>query len=223
MNVSILSSTPDPERVVAVAAGTCYAHTIPDPASINQEKLAKRLHNCMEKEHLSVFEHVSYTFSIEGISRITSHQLVRHRLASFSQQSQRYVRQSDFDAYVIPPSISDDEELQRKFRDFIQASATLYEHMVNASIPPEDARYLLPQAFKTNIVVTMNARELLHFFSLRCCKKAQWEIRRLAWKMLRLVNKDAPLIFKTAGPACVSGFCPQQDKKCYEKMSKLLK
>jgi thymidylate synthase (FAD) len=223
MKVSLVSHTQDPEKLVAAAARVCYSSSSTEEIMIRltEEKIRKRIKDCVEKGHHSILEHASFTFSLEGISRVTSHQLVRHRIASYSQQSQRYVKLSDADNYVIPPRIRDDEGLKRTFEDAIAAARNVYEDMVSHGIPPEDARYILPAAFSTRIVVTMNGRELLHFFDIRCCKKAQWEIRKVAYAMLRLVSRVAPVIFDAAGPPCLRGGCPQDDDKCYEKMSRL--
>ena len=223
MRVILLSYTPEPERLVATAARVCYS---PDRADaimekITAEKMKKRIRECVEKGHHSVLEHANFTFSIEDISRVTSHQLVRHRLASYSQQSQRYVKLGEDNEYAIPQRIREDEDLKRKFEEIIDKARKFYQEAIGKGIPCEDARYALPSAFNTRIIVTMNARELLHFFNLRCCKKAQWEIRKLAYAMLREVMKIAPTIFEDAGPACFSGECPQQDEKCFEKMSRV--
>ena len=148
-----------------------------------------------------------FTFRIEGISRVTLAQLTRHRLASFSVQSQRYVKMNDWKA-VIPDTITKSKFLQEADEQ-IRHSMDLYRRMVEAGIPAEDARYVTPQAITTNLVMTMNARELRHFFSLRCCNRAQWEIRHLADEMLRLCRKEAPILFETAGPGCVTGNCPE--------------
>ncbi len=223
MKVSLVSFTPDAQRVVASAARVCYSESSASElfSSIGEEKIKKRIRDAVSKGHLSVLEHAVYTFSIESISRVTSHQLVRHRIASFSQQSQRYVGLSDRDSYIVPPRIAEDEKLCGRFREIVSGICDFYETLVRTGIPSEDARYILPSAFSTNLVLTMNARELLHFFSLRCCKKAQWEIRKLAWKMLKELMKISPAIFENAGPECISGSCSQEDWKCFEKMKRL--
>ena len=222
VKVAILSYTPDAEKLVASSARVCYSEegAIDIFSSINGEKIKKRITDAVSKGHLSILEHACYTFSIEGISRVTSHQLVRHRIASFSQQSQRYVRFKDKESYVIPRRIAENETLVQRYEKTMGEIFELYESMISSGIPAEDARYILPSSVVTNIVVTMNARELLHFFSLRCCKKAQWEIRSLAWKMLRELLKVSPIIFDKAGPDCMKGICPQDDFKCLEKMKR---
>ncbi|MBI1921249.1 MAG: FAD-dependent thymidylate synthase [Geobacter sp.] len=216
MKVALLQHTPDPELTVALAARLCYS-----PAGIDQlrEKLSSSdvesfLDKIMSLGHQSVLEHASFTFGIEGISRATSHQLVRHRLASYSQQSQRYVsHKAGFEA-VIPPSIAERPELKMRFEEQLQAIHRVYAELVEAGIPAEDARYILPNAAETKIMVTMNARELLHFFELRCCERAQWEIRAMSVEMLKLVKPIAPTIFRDAGPGCVVGPCPEGKMAC---------
>ncbi|MDQ7824452.1 MAG: FAD-dependent thymidylate synthase [Candidatus Eremiobacteraeota bacterium] len=223
MKVTLLQHTPEPEKLAAAAARVCYSSQSAGEImeALTTEKIQKRISDCIKKGHLSIVEHVSFTFSIEEISRVTSHQLVRHRIASYSQQSQRYVKMGGSPEFVTPPRIRDDEPMKEKFDAFMGDAMNFYNEMVGRGIPCEDARYILPQALFTTLVVTMNARELLHFFSLRCCKKAQWEIRKLAYAMLRAVMKVAPAIFEQAGPSCLSGECPSADMKCYEKMSRL--
>lgn len=216
MKVALLQHTPDPELTVALAARLCYS-----PTGIAQlrEKLSSSdvesfLDKIMSLGHQSVLEHASFTFGIEGISRATSHQLVRHRLASYSQQSQRYVsHKAGFEA-VIPPSIAAQPELYARFEAQLQAIHRVYADLVEAGIPAEDARYILPNAAETKIMVTMNARELIHFFGLRCCERAQWEIRAMAVEMLRLVKPIAPTIFRDAGPGCLTGPCPEGKMTC---------
>lgn len=215
MKATLLNSTPEPEKTVALAARLCYSDSTIDELG---EKVAatsteKFLDKILKMGHTSVLEHASFTFGIEGISRATSHQLVRHRLASYSQQSQRYVT-FDSPEYVTPASIASDTLKKKRFDEAVNAVYGLYKELVGTGIPAEDARYILPNAACTKIIVTMNARELLHFFSLRCCERAQWEIRELATAMLVLAKKAAPFIFKGAGPACVTGPCSEGDMTC---------
>jgi thymidylate synthase (FAD) len=216
MNVALLQYTPDPERTVALAARLCYS-----PVGIDelQEKLSSAdiksfLEKIMSLGHQSVLEHASFTFGIDGISRVTSHQLVRHRIASFSQQSQRYVSHKERFAAVTPPTVREHPEMLARFEAQLRELHKTYADMVEAGIPAEDARYILPNATQTNIVMTMNARELLHFFTLRCCERAQWEIRAMAVEMLRLVKEVAPIIFREAGPGCLAGPCPEGAMSC---------
>ena len=158
-----------------------------------------------------MLEHASFTFSISGVSRALTHQLVRHRIASYSQQSQRYVRLENPD-FVIPESIRSDKIAREKYIKFIEYAWKVYRYLLKKGIPKEDARYVLPNATTTHITVTMNARELHHFFRLRCCMRAQWEIRKIAYMMLEEVKKVAPIIFKNAGPPCDN--CPEPDFPC---------
>lgn len=217
MKVSLLQHTPEPERTVALAARLCYSS-----ASIGQlhDKLSSAditefLAKIMSLGHQSVLEHASFTFGIEGISRACSHQLVRHRLASYSQQSQRYVTfQGDDFPQVVPESISASQRRQKIFNGAVKAAAKAYRQLVDDGVPAEDARFVLPNAAETKIIVTMNARELLHFFELRCCERAQWEIRAMAIEMLRIVKPAAPVIFSSAGPGCLVGPCPEGSMTC---------
>ncbi|HWI40857.1 MAG TPA: FAD-dependent thymidylate synthase [Verrucomicrobiae bacterium] len=216
MKVSLLQHTPDPQRTMALAARLCYSPVTAAELSgkMGDADIEKLLDKIMSLGHLSVLEHASFTFGIDGISRVTSHQLVRHRIASFSQQSQRYVNLSgSFDA-VTPPSVAERPDLLQRFNEQLAELQRAYVELVEAGIPAEDARYLLPNATCTNIIVTMNARELLHFFALRCCERAQWEIREMAVEMLKLAKGVAPVIFRDAGPGCVSGGCPEGKMTC---------
>ncbi len=193
-SVILLTHTPDPENVVATAMRQSrYKGGVKDVVLSKEDR--KRLINlALTLKHFSVFEHVSFTFAIEGISRACSHQFVRHRFFSFTQQSQRYVKENGFE-YIIPPSILEKEEAKNDFLKIMKGINRLYEKMLNSGIPAEDARFLLPNATETKIVATANARELMHFFRLRLDKKAQWEIRLLAAEMFESVKKVAPLIF----------------------------
>ena len=175
--------------------------------------------------HTSTFEHVSFTFGIDGLSRVASHQLVRHRLASFSQQSQRYVKMTpDPDAVVIPPSVKDNPEALGLYEESVRVSQETYGRLVEMGIPKEDARFILPHGHSTRLVLTMNARELHHFFGLRLCRRAQWEIRELARKMLVLCREEAPVLFGKAGPGCIFGHCGEARTcgKPYRDMEELL-
>ena len=216
MHVELLYHTPDPERAIATAARLCYApvgaaelmETMPE------ERVRSVLSTIMGSGHFSTLEHASYTFAVDGVSRALTHQLVRHRIASFNQQSQRYVRFSDGVATVKPESVAESEEASAVFDQAIDAAVEAYGKLLDAGVPAEDARYLLPNAAETKIVITMNVRELLHFFSLRCCNRAQWEIREMAWKMLELARPTAPYIFADAGAPCIHGTCPEGKMTC---------
>jgi thymidylate synthase (FAD) len=224
LDVILLRYTPNPEEIVSQAAKLCYS-----PASVDELKkqvASKDQANFIEKlidmRHLSPIEHITFTFGVEGISRACSHQIVRHRLASYSQQSQRYVGQHSkktggFD-FVVPPSI---EKIGKKkwFVEKMKILQEWYDELVemlenSGESTFEDARFLLPNAAETKIIITMNARELLHFFRVRCCNRAQWEIRAMAIEMLRLVKKVSPHIFKDAGPGCVNNKCPEGKMTC---------
>lgn len=209
--VHLLSCTPEPDRTVAAAARLCYSDTSAEDllAEIGQKKATGFLKHLRKSGHMSPFEHASFTFGIDGISRICSHQLVRHRLASYSQQSQRYVAMTETDV-VVPPSIQADPELKGRYADLVAANHAAYRDFIEKGIPREDARYLLPHGWQTRLVMTMNARELHHFFRLRLCRRAQWEIHELARRMLVLARRRAPLLFDVAGPDClVEGECSE--------------
>lgn len=215
MRVQLLTHTPEPEKVVAAAARLCYsAASIDDLMGREQSEQELLLQKILDLGHLSVLEHAVFSFGVEGISRACSHQLVRHRLASFSQQSQRYVSHSDRFEAVTPPSVSDDPKLSGRFEAMLDDIHTLYRDMVDAGIPAEDARFLLPNAATTKIIITMNARELRHFFLLRCCRRAQWEIQLMAKEMLRQARLAAPQLFAKAGPGCLDGPCPEGKMTC---------
>lgn len=202
MKVTLERYTNAAEEIAGEAAALCY----------NGKNPAKSLDVAMDGGHESVIEHAVFTFRIEGISRVTLAQLTRHRLASFSVSSQRYIRIIDAD-FVTPQTIID-HAWQDNYKDEIMRNLSLYTLMVNDGVPCEDARYVLPQAFTCNVMMTMNARELRHFFSLRCCSRAQWEIRHLARQMLALCQDVAPKLFADAGPGCVRGHCPEGEKSC---------
>lgn len=216
MDVTLLYHTPEPERAVATAARLCYAPVGGRELmeSLTDEKIRKVLTTIMSSGHFSTLEHASYTFAVEGVSRALTHQLVRHRLASYNQQSQRYVKFKEEPPIVRPASVGTNPDAAQAFDEAIEACWQAYDKLVQAGVPAEDARYILPNACETKIVVTMNIRELMHFFSNRCCNRAQWEIRELAWKMLELVRPTAPFIFRTAGPGCMRGACPEGKMCC---------
>ena len=225
MNVELLYHTPDPERAIATAARLCYA---PVGASelmetMSPERMASVLSTIMKGGHFSTLEHASYTFAIDGVSRALTHQLVRHRIASFNQQSQRYVKFKNGIDIVKPHTIEENTEAEAIFDEVIKQAEEAYGKLLELGIPAEDARYLLPNAAETKIVVTMNVRELLHFFELRCCNRAQWEIRELAHKMLELARPTAPYIFCDAGAPCVHGSCPEGKMTCGSPFPKVVR
>ncbi len=239
MTVTLLAHTPEPEKLIAGAAKLCYsssdAETLLD--GLTPEKTENFIDMLAEIGHESPIEHAYFTFSVSGISRAALAQFTRHRIASFSVQSQRYVKKDGFD-YIIPPAISELPEAQEIFLESMEQSRRNYEKL-SAILKDklfaeftangmdeksartaaekkaiEDARFVLPNACDTKLVVTMNARSLRNFFRLRCCERAQWEIRAVADEMLRLCKQAAPHLFAGAGPSCVKGKCPEGSKSC---------
>ena len=219
LKVKLLTHTPDPEKTCALAARTCYSALDGDAlcektSGADQTAFLKGI---LQSGHLSVLEHASFTFFAEGVSRSLLAQLTRHRIASFSVQSQRYVSLAKGFDYVIPPRV---EALgEDAIREYESEMAQMHEWYLAwqerlGENSNEDARFVLPNACETHITFTMNARELLHFFSLRCCNRAQWEIRALATEMLKLCKQAAPALFENAGPGCVRGACPEGSRSC---------
>lgn len=218
MKVSLLTYTPEPEKLVAAAARLCYSNK--EVAEImdnfTDEKIEEFIDKLVSLGHESPLEHVSFTFGIEGISRACSHQLVRHRIASYSQKSQRYVDEYSFD-YVIPPEIensiykSEYERMMFTIQDF-------YNDLRAMGLEPEDARMVLPNACCTSIIVTMNVRTLLNFFKHRDCNRAQWEIRAVAREMMKICKNIAPRLFSKAGASCRHGKCSEGSMSCGEPL-----
>ena len=266
LKVKIIAHTPEPDKVVAQAGKLCYSAVGVDEITqkLTEEEIARYVNMLASIGHESPLEHVSFTFAIEGISRACTHQIVRHRIASYSQQSQRYVKLEQFE-YIIPPAIEKNPEAKRIFIETMERDQEAYDELVdllledilidkhaadygscikkvlkeNPDVAPdrskvldlyaekffedyrkaekqaiEDARYVFPNACETKIVVTMNARSLLHFFNVRCCNRAQWEIREMATEMLKECKKIAPALFKKAGPDCVYGKCGEGKMSC---------
>jgi len=228
LSVSLLKYTPAPEEVVAMGAKLCYS-------SAGMEELKKGieardqgvfLERLIDSGHLSPIEHASFTFGVEGVSRSLLAQITRHRIASFSVKSQRYVAETSDKSedgvfgYILPPRIAElGPEAVAVFHKQMKQIQEWYDYWVeqlkaHGASSYEDARFVLPNAAETKLMVTMNARELLHFFALRCCNRAQWEIRALAIEMLRLVRQVAPVIFRKAGPGCLTGDCPEGEMSC---------
>lgn len=222
LHVELLSHTPDAEKLAAMGAKLCYSpSSIGDISDgLTDEKAASFIEKIVDIGHLSTIEHASFTFGIEGVSRTLLAQITRHRVASFSVQSQRYVSYRDGFGYIVPPSIR--SLGQSAVAEYEQQMATMqswYEQWQKAlgekgEKTNQDARFVLPGACETKMILTMNARELNHFFALRCCNRAQWEIRTLAWCMLSLVCDVAPALFTTAGPSCIRGKCSEGVKTC---------
>ena len=216
VDVVLLNHTPDPERAIAAAARLCYA---PIGAAelldtMSDDAVRRVLRTILTSGHLSALEHASYTFAIDGVSRAMTHQLVRHRLASYNQQSQRYVSFAEEPAFVMPPDVAADPAAAERFAEAASAAFAAYRELMELGVAAEDARYLLPNATETKIAVTMNVRELLHFFELRCCNRAQWEIRAVAHRMLELAEPTAPYIFMDAGASCRRGPCREGAMTC---------
>lgn len=240
MKVYLLAHTENPEKIVAAAAKLCYANAEVSELmdGLTEEKTNDFIDMLLNQlGHESPIEHANFTFAIEGVSRSLLAQITRHRHASFSVQSQRYVRLDNF-SYVVPPSIADDEAARAVFEESMRRDAEDYERIVEIlkekytnenlenGMPPkkaanraekraiEDARFVFPNACETKMVMTMNARSLHNFFRQRCCNRAQWEIHALADEMLKLVYPVAPAIFKSCGPACLNGPCPEGKMTC---------
>lgn len=239
MKVEMIAHTPEPEKLVAAAAKLCYSKTGVSGLMerLTDDQTESFLNKLVELGHDSPLEHMSFTFAIEGVSRVLTHQLVRHRMASYSQQSQRYVKLDQFE-FVVPPAIEANEAALLLFNDTMANDQKAYDELVEILVAShmkdllgagldekkakqqsekmaiEDARYVFPNACETKIVMTMNARSLINFFEHRCCQRAQWEIRNLAEAMLVEVKGVAPTIFKAAGPKCLSGPCPEGAMTC---------
>lgn len=239
MTVKLLAYTPHPERTVACAAKLCYSaagiDTVMD--GLTPEKTEDFLHMLAQLGHESPIEHASFTFGVEGVSRSLLAQLTRHRIASYSVQSQRYVKEAAF-AFVVPPEIDNLPEAREEFLRAMEEDAAHYDRLASIlqekhkkallaqgmdekqaarkaeKMAIEDARFVLPNACATKLICTMNARELRNFFTHRCCNRAQWEIRALATEMLRLVKEVAPGLFEQAGPPCLRGDCPEGKMSC---------
>ena len=218
MQVSLLTYTPNPEQVVAAAARLCYSpKTGAEIIELFDEKSsAQFIGRLTDMGHFSPFEHVSFSFAIDGVSRALSHQLVRHRIASYSQKSQRYVQEKGF-AYITPAAIAKDASANADYQQLMADIQDAYDKLLAAGIPAEDARYVLPNATATNLIVTMNARSLHNFFRLRCCNRAQQEIRQMARLMLVEVKKVAPALFAKAGPSCETEQICYEGEKCCKK------
>ncbi len=239
LKVELLAYTPDADKLVAAAAKLCYAKSDIDTLldGLTPEKTESFLDLLTTLGHQSPVEHASFTFGIEGVSRALLAQLTRHRIASFSVQSQRYVSKCNFE-YITPPEIEAIPEAKAEFIAAMEEDARHYENLQNIlkkahlerlisegkdekeaakaaeKMANEDARFVLPNACDTRIIMTMNVRSLYNFFTLRCCNRAQWEIRELATQMLILVREAAPVLFKNAGPACLRGKCSEASMTC---------
>ena len=243
LKVNLISYTNEPEKLVSCAAKLCYSQVGADDIQkgLTAEKVSSFVNMLAEIGHESPIEHVTFTFAVEGVSRALLAQLTRHRIASYSVQSQRYVKTENFE-FVLPPEIDAVDEARETFLHAMEEDMQHYERLteilkkkhketlINSGKDEkvaeklaekkaiEDARYVLPNACETKLICTFNARSLLNFFAHRCCNRAQWEIRQLATEMLRLVSNVAPNIFKKAGPACLNGRCPEGKMSCGEQL-----
>lgn len=239
MKAILLQATPEPEKLIASAARLCYSSVGINELTekMDEERAKKLLESLMDMGHESPIEHAYFTFGVEGVSRSLTHQLVRHRIASYSQQSQRYVNLENFE-YIIPPEIERNERAKKLFIDTMEKDRKAYSELVDILIEEhskelikegmdediarkkvekqsiEDARYVFPNACETKIIFTMNTRTLIHFFRLRCCNRAQWEIRKLAIEMLRILRREYPILFNNAGPPCYKGPCTEGKFTC---------
>jgi len=222
MRVILIRHTLSPEETIALGAKLCYSKsTITDlNEKISSKDQSAFIEKLMNMGHESVLEHASFTFGVEGVSRVLLAQLTRHRIASFSVQSQRYVSYEKGFGYIVPDSIAElGEDAVAQFHlqmNTIEKWYTEWQTKLGnkGERTNEDARFVLPNACETRILVTMNVRELRHFFSLRMCSRAQWEIRKMAEKMFDLCFETAPALFRNAGPACLRGKCPEGEKSC---------
>lgn len=227
LQVRLLATTPNPLSLIYASFRQCYSPGYVGDlwprllsGEVSHEEQGRFIEDIMESGHHSPIEHVSFTFAVEGVSRALTHQLVRHRLASYSQQSQRYVNESEFD-YILPPQIARIPEARELFEEYMAHTAATYRRLRDllqergrkGAKANEDARFVLPQAAESKIVMTMNCRSLLHFFALRCCERAQWEIRAMAKKMLAVCRDELPVVFRNAGPRCEAlGHCPEGER-----------
>jgi thymidylate synthase (FAD) len=233
LKVLLISHTPDPQKIVAAAAKMCYSNSGAENIlnNLDDDKTSNFLDFLLSLGHESPLEHITFTFAIEGISRALLAQLTRHRMASYSVKSQRYVNEAGF-TYITPPEIEKNEAAKELYiktmqhieNSYNQLSDILFEqHKQNMDekkakkMAIEDARFVLPNACETKLIMTFNARSLLNFFSERCCTRAQWEIREMANEILSLVKEVAPIIFKNAGPKCVRGACPEGEMSCGQR------
>ena len=228
LHVVLIRHTLSPDETIALGAKLCYSKSsIEDlKEKISTKDQSSFINRLMSMGHESVFEHASFTFGVEGVSRVLLAQLTRHRLASFSVQSQRYVSYENGFGYIIPPSIEAlGPESVQQFHDQMNQMERWYTEWQQklgnqGEKSNEDARFVLPNACETRLLMTMNVRELRHFFSLRMCSRAQWEIRNMAEQMHRLCLEVAPDLFADAGPACLRGKCPEGEKSCGKQEEK---
>lgn len=215
MKVTLISHTPEPEKLIASAAKLCYSSS--DVQSLmnglTTEKIEAFIKKLTDLGHQSPLEHCTFTFGVEGVSRALLAQLTRHRIASYSVKSQRYVKEGQFE-YITPKAIEEDDVLFLEYIKLMKDIQSFYNLAINRGIQAEDARFILPNACSTQLIMTMNIRSLLNFFELRCCERAQWEIREMANAMLKICKEVAPNIFANAGASCVRGKCKEGKMSC---------
>lgn len=223
LKVKLLAHTPDADKLVAAAAKLCYSAADVDTLmdGLTADKVEAMCQKLTDLGHESPIEHASYTFAVEGVSRALLAQLTRHRIASYSVQSQRYVDKVGFD-YITPSSIENNPDAEDIYNRCMMMIDLCYQELKQLGIPNEDARFVLPNACDTRIIFTMNARSLHNFFRLRCCNRAQWEIRAMADEMLKLCREVSPVLFRHAGPSCaVTGKCSEGAMCCGEPRGEL--
>ncbi|MCG8499155.1 MAG: FAD-dependent thymidylate synthase [Firmicutes bacterium] len=239
LKVELLQYTREPQKLIAAAAKLCYSSSGIEGImeGLTPEKTEDFLERLLALGHESPIEHVCFTFGVEGVSRSLLAQITRHRIASFSVKSQRYVKEGQFE-YVVPPEIACEPKAKEIFMQAMAQDQQTYNELADMLASKhyrtligqgktekqarriaekkaiEDARYVLPNACETKMIVTMNARSLQNFFHHRCCERAQWEIRELSIEMLKLVRAVAPTIFKHSGPVCVAAACPEGKMSC---------
>ena len=230
LKVILISHTPNPEKVVAAAAKMCYSNSGAENIldKLDAEKTTKFLEHLTSLGHESPLEHITFTFAVEGVSRSLLAQLTRHRMASYSVKSQRYVEEANFE-FVTPPEIAENPDAKALYEETMAQIGEAYEKLTEVLYQKhvttmdeksakkkaiEDARFVLPNACETKLIMTFNARSLLNFFQHRCCNRAQWEIQALADAILWKVREVAPVIFAHAGPKCVNGACPEGSMSC---------
>ena len=248
IKVELLAHTPEPEKIISAAAKLCYSSSSIDGIldGLTKENTDKFINMLLGLGHESPIEHVTFTFGIEGVSRSLLAQFTRHRIASYSVKSQRYVNEGKFE-FITPPEIANTPEAAEIYARAMEQDVENYNKLADIlkekhiktltdsgmdlkeaekkaeKMAIEDARYVLPNACETKMVATLNARSLVNFFHHRCCERAQWEIRECADKMLMLVKEVAPTLFKHAGPPCVSGPCPEGKMSCGKRLEKIEK
>ena len=209
LSVDLIRYTQDADGLAGLAAAECTASEDPE----RSREIA------LSSGHLSVAEHACFTFRLKGVSRALLAQMTRHRIASFSVQSQRYCAVEP--EWILPPKIIE-KGWEENYLTMCGDCYRLYCAMMVQGVPAEDARYVIPQGASCSLLVTMNVRELIHFFELRCCSCAQWEIRDVAWKMLMHCQAKAPRLFAKAGPSCIKGPCPEGKRSCNMKWTEAI-